>query len=68
MSFFSQLKQRAQIIDPFIKNSEHDIFLLCKASNSGAADLQDQILVDGLIYRGPGLMREILPREITIKA
>lgn len=28
-------------IDPFIKNSEKGVFLLCKTSNPGAGDLQD---------------------------
>lgn len=28
-------------IDPFLGNSEKGVFLLCKTSNSGAADLQD---------------------------
>lgn len=35
-------------ITPFIENPEHGIFLLCKTSNPGAADLQDQTLDNGL--------------------
>jgi uridine monophosphate synthetase len=33
-------------IDPFIKNSEKGVFLLCKTSNKGSGDLQD-MTVDG---------------------
>ena len=33
-------------IDPFIGNSEKGIFLLCKTSNPGAADLQDVMVAD----------------------
>ena len=34
-------------IEPFIRNSEKGIFLLCKTSNPGAGDLQDLILTSG---------------------
>jgi uridine monophosphate synthetase len=34
-------------IDPFIQASEKGVFLLCKTSNPGAADLQDLILESG---------------------
>ncbi len=34
-------------IEPFIRNSEKGIFLLCKTSNPGAGDLQDLILASG---------------------
>jgi uridine monophosphate synthetase len=33
-------------VDPFIKNSEKGVFLLCKTSNKGGGDLQD-VFVDG---------------------
>jgi uridine monophosphate synthetase len=34
-------------IDPFLKNQEKGIFLLCKTSNPGSGDLQDLILESG---------------------
>ena len=34
-------------IEPFIKNQEKGIFLLCKTSNPGSGDLQDLILESG---------------------
>ncbi|MFN3492727.1 MAG: orotidine-5'-phosphate decarboxylase, partial [Anaerolineales bacterium] len=35
-------------IDPFIKNSEKGVFVLCKTSNAGSGDLQDvSMTVDG---------------------
>ena len=34
-------------IEPFIQDSEKGIFLLCKTSNPGAADLQDLVLESG---------------------
>lgn len=34
-------------IEPFIKNQEKGIFLLCKTSNPGAGDLQDLVLESG---------------------
>ena len=34
-------------IDPFIRNSEKGVFLLCKTSNPGAGDLQDLTLESG---------------------
>lgn len=34
-------------IDPFIKQSEKGVFLLCKTSNPGAADLQDLTVAGG---------------------
>lgn len=34
-------------IDPFIKNHEKGVFLLCKTSNSGSFDLQNLVLADG---------------------
>ncbi|MBL8092463.1 MAG: orotidine-5'-phosphate decarboxylase, partial [Anaerolineales bacterium] len=35
-------------IDPFIKNSEKGVFVLCKTSNAGSGDLQDVFMtVDG---------------------
>jgi uridine monophosphate synthetase len=38
-------------IEPFIKNQEKGIFLLCKTSNPGSGDLQDIPLADGdLLY------------------
>jgi uridine monophosphate synthetase len=38
-------------IEPFIRNSEKGIFLLCKTSNPGSADLQDMVLANGnLLY------------------
>ncbi len=38
-------------IDPFIKDSEKGVFLLCKTSNAGSGDLQDAALADGsLLY------------------
>ncbi|MEI7847669.1 MAG: orotidine-5'-phosphate decarboxylase [Chloroflexota bacterium] len=38
-------------IDPFLKNQEHGVFLLCKTSNPGSGDLQDLRLEDGdLLY------------------
>lgn len=38
-------------IDPFIKDSERGVFLLCKTSNAGSGDLQDVALADGsLLY------------------
>lgn len=38
-------------IDPFIKDSEKGVFLLCKTSNTGSGDLQDVALADGsLLY------------------
>jgi uridine monophosphate synthetase len=33
-------------LEPFIKEPEHGVFLLCKTSNPGAADLQNVILAD----------------------
>jgi uridine monophosphate synthetase len=33
-------------IEPFIQNSEKGVFLLCKTSNPGAADLQDLMVLD----------------------
>jgi uridine monophosphate synthetase len=35
-------------IDPFLKNREKGVFLLCKTSNPGAADLQDLLVSGGL--------------------
>ena len=32
---------------PFIDNPNNGVFLLCKTSNPGSADLQDQILISG---------------------
>lgn len=32
------------LVDPFIANAEKGVFLLCKTSNPGAADLQDLIV------------------------
>ena len=38
-------------IEPFIRDSEKGIFLLCKTSNPGSGDLQDLVLSDGsLLY------------------
>jgi len=38
-------------IDPFLTNQERGVFLLCKTSNPGSADLQDLALADGdLLY------------------
>ncbi len=38
-------------IDPFLKNQEKGVFLLCKTSNPGSSDLQDILLQDGdLLY------------------
>ena len=38
-------------LDPFIRNSEKGVFLLCKTSNPGSVDLQDIALPDGdLLY------------------
>ena len=34
-------------VEPFIQNSEKGVFLLCKTSNPGAADLQDLTLESG---------------------
>lgn len=34
-------------IEPFVKNQEKGIFLLCKTSNPGAGDLQDLLLESG---------------------
>ena len=34
-------------IDPFLQNSQKGVFLLCKTSNPGAADLQDLVLESG---------------------
>lgn len=34
-------------IQPFIKNPDNGVFLLCKTSNPGSADLQDQHLLSG---------------------
>src|SRR5690606_13911831 len=36
-------------IDPFIKDSEKGVFLLCKTSNAGSGDLQDVALADGSV-------------------
>ena len=33
-------------IEPFIQNSEKGVFLLCKTSNPGSADLQDVLVLD----------------------
>lgn len=33
-------------IDPFLTNQEKGVFLLCKTSNPGAGDLQDQLVLD----------------------
>jgi uridine monophosphate synthetase len=35
-------------IAPFIQNPEKGVFLLCKTSNPGSSDLQDQMLVSGI--------------------
>jgi uridine monophosphate synthetase len=38
-------------IEPFLQNSEKGVFLLCKTSNPGSADLQDVVLSNGgLLY------------------
>jgi len=38
-------------IEPFLTNQEKGVFLLCKTSNPGSADLQDIVLADGaLLY------------------
>jgi uridine monophosphate synthetase len=34
-------------LDPFLKDPERGVFLLCKTSNPGAADLQDLYLAEG---------------------
>ncbi len=34
-------------VEPFIQNPEKGVFLLCKTSNKGSADLQDALLEDG---------------------
>jgi uridine monophosphate synthetase len=34
-------------IEPFIADGERGVFLLCKTSNPGAADMQDVVLADG---------------------
>jgi uridine monophosphate synthetase len=43
-------------VDPFITNSEKGVFLLCKTSNPGAADLQD-LMVDGGRWTVDGVSR-----------
>jgi uridine monophosphate synthetase len=35
-------------IEPFIEKQEHGVFLLCKTSNSGAQDMQDQLVAEGI--------------------
>jgi orotidine 5'-phosphate decarboxylase subfamily 2 len=35
-------------IEPFIKNSEKGVFVLCKTSNAGSGDLQDLILKENM--------------------
>jgi uridine monophosphate synthetase len=35
-------------IDPFIQDQEKGVFLLCKTSNAGSADLQDLLLESGI--------------------
>lgn len=38
-------------IEPFLKNQEKGVFLLCKTSNPGSGDLQDLVLANGnLLY------------------
>ena len=43
-------------VDPFITNAEKGVFLLCKTSNPGAADLQD-LMVDGGRWTVDGVSR-----------
>jgi len=40
-------------IDPFLNNPEKGVFLLCKTSNPGAADLQDLPVVEKPLGNGP---------------
>ncbi len=40
-------------IEPFIRNPEKGVFLLCKTSNPGAGDLQDLVLATGEIAACP---------------
>ena len=51
-----RLKQRAitlnpylgyEAIEPFLIDPDHAVFLLCKSSNPGAADLQEALLYNG---------------------
>jgi uridine monophosphate synthetase len=34
-------------LEPFLESPEHGVFLLCKTSNPGSADLQDRTLIGG---------------------
>jgi uridine monophosphate synthetase len=52
-------------IEPFIKNPLKGVFLLCRTSNPGAADLQD-LLLDGGRYKVDGATRSVVREPIPI--
>ena len=52
-------------IDPFLAYKEKGVFLLCKTSNPGAADLQDLILTPLLSGEGQGVRAEYLHEHIA---
>lgn len=49
-------------LEPFIKNQEHGVFVLCKTSNPGSGDLQDQELTNAgsplTVYEKVALLAE----------
>src|SRR5689334_23333315 len=54
-------------IDPFIQNREKGVFLLCKTSNPGAADLQD-LTVDGGPWTGEARSTVYLYEHVAMLA
>jgi len=52
-------------IEPFIGNPVKGVFLLCRTSNPGAADLQD-LLLDGGRYKVDGATRSLVRGPIPI--
>ena len=53
-------------VEPFIKDPRRGVFMLCKTSNPGAADLQDQLVYSGAGDESPPEMRTVYEMVATL--
>ncbi len=53
-------------LEPFLADPEHGVFLLCKTSNPGAADLQDLIITSEAGAHGPYHLYEVVALQAQV--